>query len=378
MRRIGVLFAVAAATWALPAVAHAAGTAGRPSATLPCASGALVVGQSGASSCGAAAAARPRGLSLIPAELCLQIQELTHDAASGLLPAVTGLMDARAVPTIPLRCAPLHRRARGKAAHHVGHTRHGSSAGKLVQARHVTNAGTSSNAAHTTNTDQPAHAATRTTHVRTRSGGHHGRQVAAASTGTLQLPAYVPLSAQQGSALDAAGLGGLALKFAIVMALLFVCLRILKAVMPGMSGRRKGAAGAVILHTESIGPKRSMQVLDLGVRIMFVGVSGATMTPLTAVDDPAELAALRARYGAATPSEEAVAEVSDAHHPSFARALALSMGLKPAHAGPAETPAQGPDSLGAPAPGPLLAGGDPAFSSALETIRGLRQRAARA
>lgn len=388
MRRLGVVIAVAAATWALPAAAHAAGSSSRSSTTLPCASGALVMGQSRVNSCGAGSSSRPRGLSLVPAKLCLQIQELTHDAASGLLPAVTGLMDARAVPTVPLRCAPLQRRTRSTATHHARQTRHTSSAGKPAHAvhgtgtgrpahvRHIASTSTSAHAAHATSTGRPAHATTPVAHVRVRSSGRHGQHRSAAATGTLHLPAYAPLPTQQASALDAAGMGSLALKFAIVMALLFVCLRVLKAVMPRMSGRRKGAAGAVILHSESIGPKRSMQVLDLGVRILFVGVSGAAMTPLTAVDDPAELAALRARYGAVAPDKEPAPEGPAAHHPSFAQALALSMGLKPAHGERAETPSAGAGAT--PAPVPLLADGDAALGGALETIRGLRRRVARA
>lgn len=88
---------------------------------------------------------------------------------------------------------------------------------------------------------------------------------------------------------------GLAAKFAIVLVLLFLCLRVLRQVMPRLSGG-PGGPGAMVLHSESIGEKQRVQLLDLEVRLVLIAVSGGATTVLSTIDDPDEMATLRTRY----------------------------------------------------------------------------------
>jgi flagellar biogenesis protein FliO len=143
----------------------------------------------------------------------------------------------------------------------------------------------------------------------------------------------------------------LAGKFVLVLMLLFICLRVLRALMPRLSG---GASrGGIVLHTESIGAKQTVQVLDLGTRIVVIGLTGTTMAALTTIADEEEMAALRARYGPKAPMRAAMREqpttTTDApeqptstletaqpaaERPTFAQALSIAMARSLGRSGP--------------------------------------------
>ncbi|MGH2409399.1 MAG: hypothetical protein ACRDGS_03410, partial [Chloroflexota bacterium] len=69
----------------------------------------------------------------------------------------------------------------------------------------------------------------------------------------LRLTPYTPVVTGGSQSFDASTITSLVLKFLIVIGLLFIVLRVLKAILPKMQGGGKGAEGALILHSESIG-----------------------------------------------------------------------------------------------------------------------------
>ncbi len=137
----------------------------------------------------------------------------------------------------------------------------------------------------------------------------------------LHLPSYSPLVSTPQGALDGGAMLLLAGKFAVVLVLLFVCLRVLRAIMPGMRGDGK-RGGAMVLHSEPIGDKQRVCLLDLQDRLVLVGISATGMTALTTIEDVEQVAMLRERYSAkpvATAREEAAPA-----GPSFAATLAAA------------------------------------------------------
>lgn len=152
--------------------------------------------------------------------------------------------------------------------------------GKEIKA-HAKSAASSAGAAHRTGTGAKS--------ARSGSG--------AAPTGpALNLPAYSPAGAAGGQALDGGSIAGLAIKFLVVLVLLFIVLRVLKAIMPRTRGMRTGRDKALLLHSESIGEKQRILLLDLGGKILAVGASGAGMTTLATIEDRDAVDAMRARY----------------------------------------------------------------------------------
>lgn len=127
------------------------------------------------------------------------------------------------------------------------------------------------------------------------------RQAAAPAAQPLHLPAATAPSAAWGNGPDVGSMLGLAAKFAIVLVLLFLCLRVLRQIMPRLSGSA-GGPGAMVLHSESIGEKQRVQLLDLEVRLVLIAASGGATTVLSTIDDPDEMATLRARYQRGTRS----------------------------------------------------------------------------
>ena len=137
----------------------------------------------------------------------------------------------------------------------------------------------------------------------------------------LHLPSYSPLVSTPQGALDGGAMLLLAGKFGVVLVLLFVCLRVLRAVMPGMRGDGK-RGGAMVLHSEPIGDKQRVCLLDLQDRLVLVGISATGMTALTTIEDVEQVAMLRERYSA-KPVAIAREEAAPAG-PSFAATLAAA------------------------------------------------------
>lgn len=271
------------------------------------------------------------------ATFCRRALALQQAALSGLLSLVGGA--GAGLPAAPLSCGPAATAPAARTA-----LTHSASAARS----HATHGGTA----------RPAHA----------------------SSQPLHLPAYTPLGSSPSGAIDTSSLLGLAAKFTIVLVLLFLCLRVLRLVMPRLSGGT-AAAGGMVLHSETIADKQRVQLLDLEVRLVLVAVSGANTTVLTTVDDVEEMATLRARYqpraksqasaarGAARPSTTGEQAGEQAERPSFASALALATQQKmPRRAMPSNRPRTPRLDSMTPAPEPTL-------NRALEALRALRRRA---
>jgi len=147
--------------------------------------------------------------------------------------------------------------------------------------------------------------------------GSHAAGGSSSDTTPLHLPAYTPVGAGADATLSGASLLGLLAKFVAVLALLFVALRILRAVMPRFQGAGAGLTpGGMVLYNETLGDKKRACLLDLGERLVLVGVGTTDMSALATIDDPTEVAALRARYGPQRPRMPAAGA-----RPSFAAAL---------------------------------------------------------
>jgi len=72
----------------------------------------------------------------------------------------------------------------------------------------------------------------------------------------------------------------------------------------------------MVLYNEALGDKKRACLLDLGDRVVLVGIGTTDMSPLATIDDPKEVVALRARYGPRTPSMR-----EQGSRPTFAAAL---------------------------------------------------------
>jgi flagellar biogenesis protein FliO len=139
----------------------------------------------------------------------------------------------------------------------------------------------------------------------------------------LHLTPYTPIATGGSQSFDAGTITGLAIKFAIVLGLLFIVLRVLKAILPKMQGGGKGVEGALVLHSESIGDKQRIVLLDLHGQLVAVGISGGAISPLATIDQPDAMESLRARYSSinqAVPGYRESTEQPPIGH-SFAEAL---------------------------------------------------------
>ncbi|HZS90596.1 MAG TPA: flagellar biosynthetic protein FliO [Chloroflexota bacterium] len=169
-------------------------------------------------------------------------------------------------------------------------------------------------------------------------------------------------------------------KFAVVLGLLFISLRILRVVMP----RRRSAGGAqqsLVLHRETIGDKQTIQWLDLGTHLVLIGVTGTTITPLLTTSDAEEMALIRAQYPGQQPHATTGAWQPTNERPSFARALARAMAINPLpspqqqrqRATPRRTGRVEPEAPAAPAPVAQVAPSS-GIQATLNTMRSLRRR----
>jgi flagellar biogenesis protein FliO len=140
-----------------------------------------------------------------------------------------------------------------------------------------------------------------------------GPKSAAPASPALNLPTYAPVGVSGGQSLDGPTIVGLVFKFLVVLALLFIVLRVLKAIMPGGHGKRAGRDRPLLLHSESIGDKQRILLLDLGGKLVAVGVAGATMTTLTTIEDADAVDTIRARYA---PLAEAVPGYQESKAPT--------------------------------------------------------------
>ncbi len=139
--------------------------------------------------------------------------------------------------------------------------------------------------------DGSIHGAVATPIQKAGSRSDGGRTAGQLSVAPYSLPdSSGPVSFDGGSILM------LSAKFAIVLILLFACLRVLKLVMPGGRQPGPGKARPMVLHTESLGDKHRVCLLDLGESIVVVGVSASGVSPITTIADQDEVERLRARY----------------------------------------------------------------------------------
>jgi flagellar biogenesis protein FliO len=137
------------------------------------------------------------------------------------------------------------------------------------------------------------------------SGGtaKQGAKSTAPASPALNLPVYAPVGVSGGQSLDGPTIAGLVVKFLVVIALLFIVLRVLKAIMPGGRAKRAGRERPMLLHSESIGDKQRVLLLDLGGKLVAVGVAGTAMTQLAVIEEADAVDSVRARYA---PLAEAV------------------------------------------------------------------------
>jgi flagellar biogenesis protein FliO len=96
-------------------------------------------------------------------------------------------------------------------------------------------------------------------------------------------------------------------KFVVVLVLLLVCLRVLKAVMPGGRGPGLGRGARMVLHSEALGDKQRVCLLDLQTSIVVIGVSPSGLTPLSTITGAEEMEQLRKCYAAQTGAGERTA-----------------------------------------------------------------------
>jgi flagellar biogenesis protein FliO len=198
----------------------------------------------------------------------------------------------------------------------------------------------------------------------------------------LALPAVSLPDLGGSSGFDAGSMTSLAVKFGVVLVLLFICLRVLKVVMPG--GRQVGGtrANPMLLHTENLGEKQRLCLLDLGGSVLVVGMSAGAMTPLSTVRDREEIDSLRQRYRPSPPRVARPAEMERSG--SFSAVLAEAE--EPATASewrderadlaPATLPRLR-DLVRRRSVGVAATSGDPALGQALGRMRELRQRMTR-
>jgi flagellar biogenesis protein FliO len=139
--------------------------------------------------------------------------------------------------------------------------------------------------------------------VKTTTGTAGAVKSVAPTSPTLNLPPYAPPGSSGGAALDGSTIVGLVVKFLVVLVLLFIVLRVLKAIMPGGRAKRGGRERPMLLHSESIGDKQRVLLLDLGGKLVAVGVAGTSMTHLGTIEEAEAIDSVRARYA---PLAEAV------------------------------------------------------------------------
>ena len=139
----------------------------------------------------------------------------------------------------------------------------------------------------------------------------------------LHLTPYTPVVTGGNQSFDTGTIMGLAIKFLIVIGLLFIVLRLLKAILPKMHGEGKSREGALVLHSESIGDKQRIVLLDLHGQLVAVGISGGSITPLATIDQPEAVESLRARYSSISQAVPGYHESTEqpAIGQSFAEAL---------------------------------------------------------
>jgi len=138
----------------------------------------------------------------------------------------------------------------------------------------------------------------------------------------LNLAPYSLPSTSGSMSFDSGSLVSLGAKFAIVLVLLLVCLRVLKYVMPGGRRLRVGKPNPMVLHSEPLGDKHKVCLLDLGDSIVVIGVSASGVSPITTIGGSEEVERLRKRYAPAQPAPVYRQEVDFAEQPSFSNELA--------------------------------------------------------
>lgn len=84
---------------------------------------------------------------------------------------------------------------------------------------------------------------------------------------------------------------------AAVLALIFALAYLLRKLK--LTGRlgEAGNEGWRILAVKHLGPRRQIFVLEVGTRLLLLGVTDRSMTPLMDITDPAEREALRDALG---------------------------------------------------------------------------------
>lgn len=137
----------------------------------------------------------------------------------------------------------------------------------------------------------------------------------------LNLTPYSLPTATGPVSFDTGSLLTLGAKFAIVLVLLLVCLRVLKYVMPGGRQAGLGKSNHMVLHTEALGDKHRVCLLDLGDSIVVVGVSASGMHPISTIGGADDVDRLRRRYAPARPVCVTRDSVAGSEQRSFSAAL---------------------------------------------------------
>jgi flagellar biogenesis protein FliO len=223
-----------------------------------------------------------------------------------------------------------------------------------------------------------------------QSSTHASRPSAKLDVAPYAMPASsAPLSFDGGSLLM------LGAKFAIVLVLLFACLRVLKLVMPGGRKPGLGKPNPMVLHTESLGDKHRVCLLDLGKSIVVVGISASGVSPITTIDGAAEVERLRGRYAHGRSGLATQYDIAPAENTSFSAELADAETLEEHGAADRQADISAPvlAQVRVPArpvvrlqsvarkrfaPVPEPPAGDPDLSRAVDRLRDLRRRIERA
>lgn len=88
----------------------------------------------------------------------------------------------------------------------------------------------------------------------------------------------------------------LAWKLALIVALIYGTIWLLRRVMNGTAGAAWRPGAVNVLDTTFLAPNRALYLVELGERVLLVGATQTQLTTLTEIADPAQVARLRERY----------------------------------------------------------------------------------
>ncbi|MFZ5586594.1 MAG: flagellar biosynthetic protein FliO [Thermodesulfobacteriota bacterium] len=94
----------------------------------------------------------------------------------------------------------------------------------------------------------------------------------------------------------AGGVGQMLLALGLVLALVLLLYWLARRFLPGHAGLGQ-AAGLRVLGRLALGPKKGLALVEVGRRVLVVGLAEQGVSLLTTIDDPEEIAALGAAKG---------------------------------------------------------------------------------